>query len=349
MKRCTKCGIEKPEEAFAMQPSRGRRRAECRECKTKSDKEWMAKRKLNPPQPKIQTKQCKRCQEVKSISEFSPANPGYFHSRCKVCEVALDHEKRREQYRNDPTGRFYRAFENAAGVMVKRCTYCHVEKPVSEFYTNSKRGKRRHGKCKECDKTLKKLLYDNNPEHYRAISRKWTYKHPEEHHARYYRWEAANKEHRTRYYREYNETHRKERHAYDRIRHSKETPEFRRLEYEKRREWRQEYGMVNKNHLRAYGRLWRQTFPEKHTDTQNRRRARQLNASRIEKIDRMAIIERDKWTCYLCGLICTPQNVTLDHVIPLFHGGSHTADNLRVACRSCNSRKGTKLPHAFLA
>jgi 5-methylcytosine-specific restriction endonuclease McrA len=74
-----------------------------------------------------------------------------------------------------------------------------------------------------------------------------------------------------------------------------------------------------------------------------RRRARKANAPRIEKVSRTEIIERDKSTCYLCMRVLLPTEVTLDHVIPLAKGGSHTADNLRVACSPCNKSKATKV------
>jgi 5-methylcytosine-specific restriction endonuclease McrA len=41
--------------------------------------------------------------------------------------------------------------------------------------------------------------------------------------------------------------------------------------------------------------------------------------------------------------------ITLDHVIPLTRGGAHTASNLRVACRSCNSSKGELMPDEYAA
>ena len=40
--------------------------------------------------------------------------------------------------------------------------------------------------------------------------------------------------------------------------------------------------------------------------------------------------------CCYCG---SQLDLTLDHLIPQFKGGEHSADNLVVACRSCNSSK----------
>jgi 5-methylcytosine-specific restriction endonuclease McrA len=238
-------------------------------------------------------------------------------------------------------------YDESKGTEVKKCSQCHIEKSVSEFYMNGKRGY--HGKCKECDKLGNKERYDANPEKYCAASRESYHKYPDRARARYQRWYEINRERMIRHYREYNETHREERRAYDRKRHRKETPEFRRMWYEQRREYYQEYVKVNRDRMRANERTWRQTFPEKHAEKEQRRRAHKMNAPRIEKIDRQAIIDRDKWICYLCGIICTPKNVTLDHVVPLARDGSHTADNLRVACRPCNSRKGVRPLHGFLA
>jgi hypothetical protein len=77
------------------------------------------------------------------------------------------------------------------------------------------------------------------------------------------------------------------------------------------------------------------------------RRQRQRTNGPSEVISRQFIYERDNWTCYLCGTSVDrhsspldPLYPTLDHVMPLALGGTHTADNLRLACRACNMAKG---------
>ncbi|MFD4626481.1 HNH endonuclease [Streptomyces sp. NPDC058475] len=35
-------------------------------------------------------------------------------------------------------------------------------------------------------------------------------------------------------------------------------------------------------------------------------------------------------------------DLTVDHIIPLAKGGTHHRENLRVLCRSCNSRRGSR-------
>lgn len=77
-------------------------------------------------------------------------------------------------------------------------------------------------------------------------------------------------------------------------------------------------------------------------------RCRRLDASSwISRADRLAIYERDGWTCQLCTELVDP-NVdvlddwapTLDHIIPRSHGGSDEHENLRLAHRWCNSVRG---------
>lgn len=75
----------------------------------------------------------------------------------------------------------------------------------------------------------------------------------------------------------------------------------------------------------------------------SRRRARKLG-TQVEKFTRLEIIERDGATCYLCGRTeLADGEIHIDHVIPLSRGGTHTRDNVRVACAVCNLRKGARI------
>ena len=60
-----------------------------------------------------------------------------------------------------------------------------------------------------------------------------------------------------------------------------------------------------------------------------------LNKS-IWKKTRIAILQRDQYTCAYCGQEAT----TVDHIIPASLGGDAHPSNLVAACISCNSSKG---------
>lgn len=42
--------------------------------------------------------------------------------------------------------------------------------------------------------------------------------------------------------------------------------------------------------------------------------------------------------CIYCG--CKPKNLTVDHIIPINHGGTEEWGNLAPACLNCNRSKG---------
>jgi len=72
---------------------------------------------------------------------------------------------------------------------------------------------------------------------------------------------------------------------------------------------------------------------------QHARRARKVSAPGACTPDQF----RARWDyyggrCWMCWGIAT----TMDHVVPLAHGGSNWPANLRPACRSCNSRKSAR-------
>ena len=58
---------------------------------------------------------------------------------------------------------------------------------------------------------------------------------------------------------------------------------------------------------------------------------------------RWEVFKRDDFRCRRCG---TRDDLSCDHVFPEFKGGQTTLGNLQTLCRSCNSRKGTKVPVA---
>ncbi len=48
--------------------------------------------------------------------------------------------------------------------------------------------------------------------------------------------------------------------------------------------------------------------------------------------------------CHYCGATFPPDELTMDHLVPVARGGKSTAGNVVPACRGCNSRKKYLLP-----
>jgi 5-methylcytosine-specific restriction endonuclease McrA len=59
---------------------------------------------------------------------------------------------------------------------------------------------------------------------------------------------------------------------------------------------------------------------------------------------RTRIYMRDKFRCQYCGDRKSPNELTLDHILPRSRGGDNSPVNVVTACVACNSRKGNRTP-----
>lgn len=80
-----------------------------------------------------------------------------------------------------------------------------------------------------------------------------------------------------------------------------------------------------------------------------KRRAAKAGATELESFDRVEIYERDGWVCGICREsvdreLAYPDlmSASLDHIVPLALGGSHTRDNVQCAHFICNATKGAR-------
>ena len=66
--------------------------------------------------------------------------------------------------------------------------------------------------------------------------------------------------------------------------------------------------------------------------------------SRGIKPSRNNILWRDKNQCQYCGVVESPKEMTIDHVVPRSRGGENTWTNLVTCCKKCNQKKGNRTP-----
>ena len=88
-----------------------------------------------------------------------------------------------------------------------------------------------------------------------------------------------------------------------------------------------------------------------------RRRLKIKDALVDKDISLPKLYKRDHGICYLCGkkcdwndkeerdgtIICGNNYPSIEHVIPLARGGEHSWENVKLACRGCNTKKHTSL------
>ena len=68
--------------------------------------------------------------------------------------------------------------------------------------------------------------------------------------------------------------------------------------------------------------------------------------------DKARDLRRSRWwqnrlargICHYCGKSFPPDELTMDHLVPIVRGGKSTHGNVVPACRECNSRKKYLLP-----
>jgi 5-methylcytosine-specific restriction endonuclease McrA len=59
---------------------------------------------------------------------------------------------------------------------------------------------------------------------------------------------------------------------------------------------------------------------------------------------RRLVLMRDNHTCQYCGAAGSQALLTMDHLLPRSRGGQTTWENVVIACRTCNMRKGDRTP-----
>jgi len=143
-----------------------------------------------------------------------------------------------------------------------------------------------------------------------------------------------------------------------------DNPEY---DSKRKKQWRQEnpnydvnYYEKNRKHIVEQKRMWRENNPSKIKKINKRYRQNHPEIKRTSERKRRAIkrcvdenylVVDEKLTyklfdnkCFNCDSV---DNLTIDHNLCLSSGNALTIQNAVLLCRSCNSRKGSKLPEEF--
>ena len=97
-----------------------------------------------------------------------------------------------------------------------------------------------------------------------------------------------------------------------------------------------------------YALEWSRRNPERSAAGKARYRARKRDAF-VEDIDHSEVMERDRWTCGICGeripkraVYPHPRSASVDHILPLNAGGLHEMKNVQAAHLLCNALKSDR-------
>lgn len=104
---------------------------------------------------------------------------------------------------------------------------------------------------------------------------------------------------------------------------------------EKMREYHRQYRLNNPDKTKAAMAKWAKTHPNQPRASAAKRRVQKL-ANGVFEISPKEISKIYASNCFYCGNF---GKMTMDHVIPVSRGGTHSIGNLVPACQSCNFSK----------
>ena len=182
----------------------------------------------------------------------------------------------------------------------------------SDFRKDARQKNGLYPSCRVCVSKAAKKAYYSDPEKPRANSR---------------RWAKTNKEYKRRKDRE--------RYQSDKDRHKS-----------RNEQWR----LKNLTRVATSSRRWSKRNPEKRraisASAAHRRRAEKSKSS----ISDLSVISKweKSWrskpevTCFWCRGTVSSKSAHTDHITSLHRGGSHSIDNLCIACGPCNLKKSSR-------
>lgn len=191
-------------------------------------------------------------------------------------------------------------------VLEKICTQCGKEKLLTEYRTDKRASNGHRSECAECTRKYTREWRQCNIEKVRAYHR---------------RWYKENKDTAQDYMQKWRE----------------KNPNYDRQQAQA---WAIAHPEQRKETQRAYFERTR----EAHRQRERTYRARKRNAT-IETITEegwMQIILSYDSCCVYCGHKC--ESPSMDHIVPISKGGSHSYDNIVPACLECNCKKGARTP-----
>lgn len=246
-----------------------------------------------------------------------------------------------------------------SNIPLQRCSKCGTEYPATtEYFSLRTDTEKLRAQCRSCRTAWRHQHYEDNKEKILEQSRRWKRENRERRKETNRIWYEKNRE-------TILEKGRQQYHA-NKEYNAQRGKRYRDTHKEQRKKARREHYINNRDHVRAQNSQWYQNNKEKRLEKGRQWRAANRDRTRIlERTHRHTRRARlhsaagkhtaddiqcqfraQKGRCWWCG--CKLKDgFHVDHLIPLSRGGSNSPENLVISCPSCNSSKGSKLPHEW--
>lgn len=235
----------------------------------------------------------------------------------------------------------------------KVCTRCPGLKCVGHFTADKRLKSKLKSQCRDCQSAKNKKWSKDNREYNYERKKKWNEQNNQrinETRRQNYRKNPEKIKSKIKQYRQNNYDRVRAREKMFEVKNKEEIRERTRL-YRMQPHIRDRYSQNFKSYYaqnikyhKERGAQWRKENPRQHAIQQARRRTRKTQAGGSYTIQEWDILKvQYDYTCLCCGKREPEIQLTADHVIPVIKGGSSNIDNIQPLCKSCNSKKSSKI------
>jgi len=103
-------------------------------------------------------------------------------------------------------------------------------------------------------------------------------------------------------------------------------------------------GITTPDHRKELTKIWKKKNYNKVLFSNLKRITKKLNAEGFHTFGEWELLKKQYgYTCPACGKKEPEIKLSQDHIIPISRGGSDYIENIQPLCKSCNSKKHTKI------